>query len=66
LDDNPWVYKIQQSEDGFMRIPDIPAGTGKVTLFYYSYIERLGLMLASASFIIGVILIAFLDRKAKG
>jgi len=66
LDGNPQAYKVQQSDEGFMKVPDISPGTKKATLFYDPRLERLGLILASLSFVIGIVFILLLDKRAKG
>jgi hypothetical protein len=65
FDDERDSHKVQPSEHGFMKIPNIPPGTSKVTLFYDPHFERLSLILSSASFIIGLAIIIGLDKKER-
>ena len=57
------THPVHQDATGFMVIPDIPSGTDVIELTYNPSHEKLGLILSIASFIIGLILIVWKDKK---
>ncbi len=59
-------FDVQQSDEGFMQIPNLKPGKYSVELFYQPSLEILGLWLSAAFFIISIILIIRLDGKDIG
>jgi hypothetical protein len=58
-------YRVQCADDGFMEVPNIPAGTKTVQLFYSPWLEKLGLTLALLSLILSVVPILWIEVKRK-
>ncbi len=69
-----WRYRIDGGSDshparlgekGFMVIPDITPGQHMIELFYDPWLEKLGLMLAAVSFVIGLMVIMRLEHVTR-
>ncbi len=58
--------RVSKSDEGLIIIPDISAETHKVTLFYNPYLEKTGLWISAVSFLLGLALFIYLDRKKEG